>query len=122
MFNITSTGISLANWRSNRLSFFLALIFSSMGFMFNIYIWPKFLDITDNWYKNIILLLDLPFVIIILSSTVNRFHDMNKTAWFMLLQFIPFLNIWILIWLLVWKWTKWKNIYGNDPLDKLVKI
>jgi len=51
-----------------------------------------------------------------LAVSVKRCHDRNRTGWFVLLSFIPILNIWYLIEVGFLKGTTGPNTYGPDPL------
>lgn len=54
-----------------------------------------------------------------LSVTARRMHDLNKSGWFQLVAFIPFIGpIWLII-LCATKGTEGKNTYGEDPLAKI---
>lgn len=56
-------------------------------------------------------------LIISLASSIKRLHDLDKSGWFILLNFVPLVNIWMLIWLWFIKGTSGKNNYGEDPLN-----
>ena len=60
----------------------------------------------------IILLLLIPT----LAVTIRRFHDINKSGWFVLLNFIPFIGWIIVLVMLVGKGTEGKNRFGDYPL------
>jgi len=60
----------------------------------------------------IILLLLIPA----LAVTVRRFHDINKSGWFVLLQIIPFIGWIIILVMLIEKGTEGKNRFGDYPL------
>jgi len=52
-----------------------------------------------------------------LAVAVKRAHDRNRSGWFILLMFIPLVNIWPLIELGFLKGTDSENKYGSDPLE-----
>ena len=56
-----------------------------------------------------------------IAVTAKRLHDRNRSAWFMLLGFIPLLNIWLMIECAFLEGTKGQNKYGADPLGKIEK-
>ena len=60
----------------------------------------------------IILLLLIPA----LAVTVRRFHDINKSGWFVLFQIIPFIGWIIILVMLIEKGTEGKNRFGDYPL------
>ena len=45
---------------------------------------------------------------------VRRLHDMNLTGWFMVLMFIPYVNLLFTAFLFCWKGTEGKNEYDID--------
>lgn len=51
------------------------------------------------------------------AVTVRRLHDQDKSGWFILLTFIPYIGF--LFWLIMafWPGTKGENDYGWDPRD-----
>lgn len=52
-----------------------------------------------------------------LAVMVKRCHDRNRTGWFVLLTFIPFLNIWPMIEIAFLRGTIGPNKYGDDPIS-----
>jgi uncharacterized membrane protein YhaH (DUF805 family) len=48
---------------------------------------------------------------------IKRCHDRGRAGWFMLLHFIPVLNLWPLIELTFFRGETGANKYGPDPLD-----
>lgn len=64
------------------------------------------------------LLLALATSIAALLAGAKRAHDRNKTGWFVLLYFVPLLNIWPFIELFFLPGTAGDNRYGNDPLAR----
>lgn len=51
-----------------------------------------------------------------LALNIKRCHDRNKSGWFYLIAFIPFVNIWYLIEIGFFKGTEGNNRFGSDPL------
>lgn len=49
-----------------------------------------------------------------IAAGVRRLHDINKSGWFLLLAFVPLVNIWLII-LLATEGTRGPNEYGADP-------
>ena len=62
-----------------------------------------------------LLLLGLGLFIPALAVTVRRFHDQDKSGWFVLLTFIPYLGSLILIIFMCLEGTKGPNRFGDDP-------
>ena len=52
-----------------------------------------------------------------LGVSFRRMHDINKTAWWLLVGFIPVLGTLGLIYLFAQKGTEGENQYGKDPLS-----
>ena len=69
----------------------------------------------------------LCFVIVIISLipvitvTIRRFHDTNKSGWYFLLGFIPLVGSLIVTVMMIPEGTKGKNKYGPNPLIKRKK-
>ena len=63
-------------------------------------------------YLKSILLLFIPAI----TVTVRRFHDINKSGWFILFEIIPFIGWIIVLVMLIEKGTEGKNKYGVYPL------
>lgn len=58
----------------------------------------------------------LALIIPNISVTFRRLHDTDRSAWWMLLSFIPLGNF-VLIIFLCFKGTEGPNRYGDDPLS-----
>ena len=56
-----------------------------------------------------------------ISAGVRRLHDTNRSGFFLLLSFIPFIGGIILLFFFIAEGTKGKNKFGPDPLKKIVK-
>jgi uncharacterized membrane protein YhaH (DUF805 family) len=67
--------------------------------------------LNQAWY-----FLDLALVPASLMLGVKRAHDRNRSGWFLLLSFVPVLNLWPLIELGFLRGTVGTNDYGPDPL------
>ena len=50
--------------------------------------------------------------------SVRRLHDLDQSGWWILLQFIPLINIILFIYLGFWKGTDGDNRFGPDPLNE----
>jgi len=48
----------------------------------------------------------------------RRLHDLDKSGWWMLLLFVPLVNILFYIYILFFKGTEGPNQYGEDPLQQ----
>jgi uncharacterized membrane protein YhaH (DUF805 family) len=56
------------------------------------------------------------FLIPGLAVTVRRFHDQDKSGWFILLNFIPYIGGIIVFIFMCLEGTKGPNRFGEDPL------
>tara|TARA_Y100000590_G_C15584830_1_gene963736 strand:+ start:101 stop:469 length:369 start_codon:yes stop_codon:yes gene_type:complete len=56
-----------------------------------------------------------------ISAGVRRLHDTNRSGFFLLISFIPFIGGLILLFLLIPEGTKGKNRFGPDSLKRSVK-
>lgn len=58
------------------------------------------------------------FVVVVgLSFTVRRWHDLGKSGWYALLGLIPVINFFVWIYLIIWPGNDGKNMYGESPKD-----
>ena len=64
----------------------------------------------------IIHLATVPLMPIGLMLDIRRFHDLDKSGWFVLLLFVPLLNVAVILYLIVCKGTDGENQFGPDPL------
>lgn len=62
-------------------------------------------------------LCNLPFAVSSIMLKIRRLHDLDRPGWNVIGQFIPFVNIVLLIYLLFYKGTDGPNRYGPDPLE-----
>ena len=56
-----------------------------------------------------------------ISAGVRRLHDTNRSGFFLLISFIPFIGGLILLFFLIPEGTKGKNRFGPDPLKRSIK-
>ena len=50
---------------------------------------------------------------------IKRLHDRNRSGWFILLGYVPLVNIWIAIELLFLRGSVGENKYGQEPVTRL---
>ena len=62
-------------------------------------------------------LISLVFAVPGLLLSVRRLHDLNRPTWWIIGNFIPFLNILFACYLVFFKGTDGPNRYGPDPLE-----
>lgn len=56
-----------------------------------------------------------------ISAGVRRLHDTNRSGFFLLISFIPFIGGLVLLFFLIPEGTKGKNKFGPDPLKTVTK-
>ena len=56
-----------------------------------------------------------------ISAGVRRLHDTNRSGFFLLISFIPFIGGLVLLFFLITEGTKGKNKFGPDPLKRVTK-
>mgnify|MGYP001390293407 FL=1 len=56
-----------------------------------------------------------------ISAGVRRLHDTNRSGFFLLISFIPFIGGLVLLFFLIPEGTKGKNRFGPDPLKRVIK-
>ncbi len=65
----------------------------------------------------VVALLFIPLIWIGLAASVKRWHDCNKSGWWMLVNFVPVIGgLWFLIECGFLAGTPGPNAYGPDPL------
>ena len=78
-------------------------------------------EVLDNEVSFFFLGITLFTLIPAISAGVRRLHDTNKSGFFLLISFIPFIGGLVLLFLLIPVGTKGKNRFGPDPLKRIVK-
>ena len=54
-----------------------------------------------------------------ISAGVRRLHDTNRSGFFLLISFMPFIGGLVLLFFLIPEGTKGKNRFGPDPLKRV---
>ena len=90
---------------------------------FQLIVSPSYLISTvfENDIAYIFLGITLFTLIPAISAGVRRLHDTNRSGFFILISFIPFIGGLILLFFLIPEGTKGKNRFGPDPLKKSIK-
>jgi len=83
--------------------------------LFPIFIWSQFPS-DDNQILVIQLVLTFGLIIPAMSSGVRRFHDKDKSGWFILISIIPIIGTIIIMIMLSDKGTEGPNRFGKYPL------
>ena len=90
---------------------------------FQLIVSPSYLisEVLDNEISYFFLGITLFTLIPAISAGVRRLHDTNKSGFFLLISFIPFIGGLVLLFLLIPAGTKGKNRFGPDPLKKITR-
>ena len=78
-------------------------------------------EVLDNEVSFFFLGITLFTLIPAISAGVRRLHDTNKSGFFLLISFIPFIGGLVLLFLLIPVGTKGKNRFGPNPLKRVVR-
>ena len=78
-------------------------------------------EVLDNEISFFFLGITLFTLIPAISAGVRRLHDTNKSGFFLLISFIPFIGGLVLLFLLIPVGTKGKNRFGPDPLKRVIR-
>ena len=70
------------------------------------------------WFYVACLVVVLLSMIPLITVTIRRFHDTNKSGWYFFLGLIPFIGSLIVTAMMIPEGTKGKNKYGGNPLKK----
>lgn len=60
-------------------------------------------------------ILYIPVLVLSIAYSVRRLHDLNHSGWFVLLNFVPFLNIIVGLYLIFAPGTEGSNDFGPAP-------
>ena len=116
MLDILKNDIFTTQGRLNRLRFLkynLLLIFA--GFI--IFAICGLIEGPENLENSkLAYVLSIPISVAQIMIQIRRLHDLNKSGYFVLLAFIPVVNLLFELYLLFTKGTDGTNIYGYDPL------
>jgi uncharacterized membrane protein YhaH (DUF805 family) len=94
--------------------FILNLIYTA--FIFPIIAISNYSDNNINFIDQLlILLICIALLLVFIPVTIRRFHDMEYSGWFLLLLFVPLVNLGGGILLLFKDGTIGQNKYGDDP-------
>ena len=58
----------------------------------------------------------LGLLVPMLALNVKRWHDLDKSGWFLLLGFVPIVNLYALVMTGFIRGTEGRNQYGEDPI------
>ncbi len=66
------------------------------------------------------LILTLPLSISAIMLNIRRMHDMNKSGWWLLLVFVPFINLLFVLYMFFAKGTQGSNRFGANPINGII--
>lgn len=86
-------------------------------FIFYMWIWLLMLALLVSVpvMAPVFFLIALTSVLPMLSVTVRRLHDIDRSAYWILLSFVPIVGSYALSVMLVWPGTPGHNTYGPEP-------
>ena len=73
------------------------------------------------WFYLFCFIVVLVSIIPLITVTIRRFHDTNKSGWYFFLGLIPFVGSLIVTVMMIPEGTKGKNKYGPNSLSKRKK-
>ena len=80
---------------------------------------PDGIALVIRWFGGaLILLCSLIALSFVVSLYVRRIHDIGKSAWWLLLLLVPFLNYVVVFYLLFKKGEASRNRFGDEPLSE----
>ena len=90
---------------------------------FQLLVSPSYLisTILENEIGYLFLGITLFTLIPAISAGVRRLHDTNRSGFFLLISFIPFIGGLVLLFFLIPEGTKGKNRFGPDPLKRVTR-
>ena len=90
---------------------------------FQLIVSPSYLisEIVESEISYFFLGITLFTLIPAISAGVRRLHDTNKSGFFILISFIPFIGGLVLLFFFITEGTKGKNRFGPDPLKRVIK-
>ena len=77
-----------------------------------------YLILLRNTLTGIMPLALLPFLISSYTLMIRRLHDLDLSGYFSLMNFVPLVNLGLMIYLFFAEGTRGANIYGSDPLTR----
>ena len=90
---------------------------------FQLIVSPSYLisEVLDNEISFFFLGITLITLIPAISAGVRRLHDTNRSGFFLLISFIPFIGGLVLLFFLIPVGTKGKNRFGPDPFKRVAR-
>jgi uncharacterized membrane protein YhaH (DUF805 family) len=89
--------------------------------------WKNFsMESENTWFFiSFVLIIFVAYLWIYFALYSKRLHDLNKSGWISLTMLIPIIGygFWLYLFIIAGfiEWTKWKNQFWEDPLDKKIE-
>jgi len=109
----------LYNGRISRKNYGLGLLFFICSFILLIVVAVLMFSSVNSLYYIFAAILYVAFIVHIFSLHARRFHDRGDSGWYVLLLFIPLVNLVMLILLLTTKGKDDTNKFGEAPSKSL---
>ena len=100
--------------RARRKEYWMFTLFSSIIYTIFFIIFAKIMS-SPNGYIITVVIYTLAVFFPTLAVTVRRLHDINRSGWWYLLNFIPVIGVLIIFIFLVLDSTPGDNNYGENP-------
>lgn len=102
--------------RVNRLPFWLFTVTAILVLYFGGWLLADFADLPFSVGVDLVALIVL---LPALAVQTKRWHDRNKSAWWILINFVPVVGpLWVLVECGALEGTRGKNAFGADPLGR----
>ena len=104
--------------RINRAKFLIYMFFIQLLFIMFVFLIYYFYKYNLSIVSEILSIVASIFGIwTSLALYIKRWHDLDKSGWWILLIFIPIINLLVFIYLSIKKGTEGSNRFGKDPLN-----
>jgi len=100
--------------RARRKEYWMFTLFSSIIYTIFFIIFAKIMS-SPNGYIITVVIYTLAVFFPTLAVTVRRLHDINRSGWWYLLNFIPVIGVLIIFIFLLLDSTPGDNNYGENP-------
>jgi uncharacterized membrane protein YhaH (DUF805 family) len=96
------------------------LFYFLIGFLIDSVLETLFPYSTADWVNRLIpLAIDFVILLVLSSGTCRRLHDINRSGWWQLINFIPVVGWIVSLYWMIKKGTPGPNRFGEDPLAKV---
>ena len=90
-------------------------------FIFYMWVWILMLVllVAEPMMAPLFFLIGLSAILPMFSVSVRRLHDIDRSAYWMLISFVPVIGSYALSWMMTCPGTKGENRYGPEPVPHL---